>query len=531
MAKIKCPKCGNELEEGSRFCTSCGSRLGQTPAPPTKRQSDEKPERRTEPQRTARRQLPPSLTLNSDKNETVTMSAKSESEPKPSITDPVETTIQEDKNAAGDILTSTTVSDYSSANEDTSVRSDKNIFINAPVSGVDQTQQQKQEPITETIQPQSDFHTHTQTPPSQYPYQPDNTNDDVAGGAYPLRQQNQPSPMQQRAYMGSEVNFAATDTVNVKTADKKQAKRQTIPEKLLNIIASIILCVLILTSSLSALGVEFINQTLTSDGIEKIIENIDINQIILNGKPLPEAVINSFGLKYDTLSDLGISEERINTAFKSVVGLISKSAIKVIDAARNGVDIESIILVSKEEILEALRNNTTVLQDVPNLDINDKLFNDISEGLDSAGFGNGLSVRQIIDSLPESQANSARSSLQTITIVIASIKYVRITFAVISGMLLIVLFIVNKRRFRMSLMWSAIDSAVISVGMFFVYFGLNKVFTLDNLTDNTNSVILAVNNMAVEYSFKYGIIFASTFVILTVLAIICTIAGSSKKKK
>ena len=141
MAKIKCPKCGNELEEGSRFCTSCGSRLGQTPAPPTKRQSDEKPERRTEPQRTARRQLPPSLTLNGDKNETVTMSAKSESEPKPSITDPVETTIQEDKNAAGDILTSTTVSDYSSANEDTSVHSDKNIFINACFR-VDQTQQQ-----------------------------------------------------------------------------------------------------------------------------------------------------------------------------------------------------------------------------------------------------------------------------------------------------------------------------------------------------------------------------------------------------
>ena len=79
---------------------------------------------------------------------------------------------------------------------------------------------------------------------------------------------------------------------------------------------------------------EFINQVLTEKGIVKIVENIDAYNIILNGKPMPEAVINSFGLEYDTLSALGITEEQINTDFKALINMISKGAVKVINAAK-----------------------------------------------------------------------------------------------------------------------------------------------------------------------------------------------------
>ena len=28
-----CPKCGNQIPDGSKFCPKCGSQLGQAPAP------------------------------------------------------------------------------------------------------------------------------------------------------------------------------------------------------------------------------------------------------------------------------------------------------------------------------------------------------------------------------------------------------------------------------------------------------------------------------------------------------------------
>ena len=64
----------------------------------------------------------------------------------------------------------------------------------------------------------------------------------------------------------------------------------------------------------------------------------------------------------------------------------------------------------------------------------------------------------------------------------------------------------------------------------FTYFAYNKAASLFSVPDNTRAVITAVKPVAVEYSLKYGIIFAAAFVVLTVLAIIAAITGSSKKK-
>lgn len=528
MAKIKCPKCGNELEEGSRFCTSCGSRLTEASAAAATDKASEKPDKKVESSRTARRQIQPSLTLSSDKNETITLSAKNDNETKTENTTSIGLQNQEPINTPDTAPPSAPTSAASYPAENTPVNSRENIAAaNQHVFEAVNSQPniQDREPAKQSFQPQNDFTSQTQEP-VQYPHQPGNVNAAFPGATQAPKQQVQPQQRQHRTAPASQPHVAAPVNQSLRTSKKSQVKSQTVPEKLLNILASVILCILILISSLAALSAEFVNQVLTEKGIEKIVENIDVNQVILNGKPLPETVINSFGLKYETLTDLGITEERINSAFEGVINLISKSAVKVINAAKKGEDVESVTLVTKDEILEALRSNTTVLETVPNLDINDALFNAISEGLDAAGFGSGLNVRQVIDSLPPSQAQSARSSLQTVTLAIASLKYIEHSFAVVSVLLLIVLLIVNKRRFRLSLMWCAIDSAIISTGLLFIYFAFDKVVSSDSVPE----IILAVKPVAVEYSLKYGIIFAAAFVVLTVLAIIAAIAGSSKKK-
>ena len=527
MAKIKCPKCGNELEEGSRFCTSCGSRLVEAPAASAVNQPAEKTDKKIETPRTARRQIQPSLTLNSDKNESVTLSAKSDNEIKANNASPVSYDNQEPIKTPDLTPHAAPTPKDSFTTDSTAVNSQETAASNRHVNSRDNAQDR--EPAKLPVQPQTDFAGQTQEP-VQYPHQPGNVNAAFPGASHPPKQQMQPQPSQQRTSPAPQPNFAVSDKQNLRTSKKAQVKRQTIPEKLLNVLASLILCILIIISSISALSTEFINQVLTEKGIVKIVENIDVNNIILNGKPLPEAVINSFGLEYDTLSALGITEEQINTDFKALINMISKGAVKVINAAKKGEDAEGVILANKEEILETLRSKTSALQTIPNVEINDALFNAISEGLDSAGFANGLSVKHIIDSLPESQAKSSRANLQTLTAAVASVKYVKYGFAAISVLLLSVLLILNKRRFRLSLMWCAIDSAIISAGLMFTYFAYEKATSLVSVPDNTKAVITAVKPVAVEYSLKYGIIFAAAFVVLTVLAIISAISGSSKKK-
>lgn len=531
MAKIKCPKCGNELEEGSRFCTSCGSRLVEAPAASAANKPAEKTDKKIETPRTARRQIQPSLTLNSDKNESITLSAKSDNEIKANNASPVGYDNQEPIKTpdltphAAPTPKDSFTTDNTAVNSQETAASNRNVFE----AFKSQDNAQDRESAKQPVQPQTDSAGQTQEP-VQYPHQPGHVNAAFPGVSNAPKQQMQPQPSQQRTSPAPQPNFAVSDKQNLRTSKKAQVKRQTIPEKLLNILASLILCILIIISSISALSTEFINQVLTEKGIVKIVENIDVNNIILNGKPLPEAVINGFGLEYDTLSALGITEEQINTDFKALINMISKGAVKVINAAKKGEDAEGVILATKEEILETLRSKTSALQTIPNVEINDALFNAISEGLDSAGYANGLSVKHIIDSLPESQAKSARANLQTLTAAVASVKYVKYGFAAISVLLLSVLLILNKRRFRLSLMLCAIDSAIISAGLMFTYFAYDKAASLVSVPDNTKAVITAVKPVAVEYSLKYGIIFAAAFVVLTVLAIISAISSSSKKK-
>lgn len=476
MAKIKCPKCGTELEAGSRFCTSCGTRL--TPA-----QSSGSADPSRVPAEDIRAKAAAA-------GAALTTAVSAQNEPAK----------RSDRISAA-------------ASEETAPYSAAGRYTAPSGSAADAA---PAEPYSSGIAQDGSVNSF----PADQPQRDKAASSDLGENRYetpisPYLSQSQP--------------------VVKKTARKKSSysrekiRKQTVPERMLNLIGSILLCVLIAAAAYSSLALEFINQATTREAVEIMVKNVDLSQIKIAGKSLPETIINGFGLDYDTLGLIGIDEAKINASFSDVTSLASGRLGLVAESIREGGDTESIVLASKEEIMNIIRGNDTIVKSLPIPDLSDTIYDIIDKGLTEAGFGGGLTVASVIDSMDHARAEEVRSYIQTAHTGIKAVNALKYVFACACLLMIAVMFILNKRRARASFFWLAVDSGFIACGMLFIHFAW---VTFRSLIHGDTSVLLqAVQPVAIDYTLRYGIIFAAGFVILLALSAACILVSARRRSE
>lgn len=467
MAKIKCPKCGTEMEEGSRFCTSCGYRLGVSAAGASvaaAAAADVKNEIKASADAAAAAKADAAK-------------AADGSEPKYKPLEPVkfEGTASIPK-------------------------------VEAKTDGAPSPEAPSPEapaPAPAPAQATSAFDATGYSPVSQ------NVTADIPAAAGRRERTDYPRP-------------------EVKISRTKPQKKQTAPERILNIIASLLLCFLIAVSALMGLACGFADRALTPDGVQRIVSGIDVTKIMIEGKTFPETIVNAFGLDYGTLGLIGVTEESINESFSSVTALAASRLGEAAGMVREGKDIEDFTLVTRGEIMDILKDSGSgIIGSIPVEGLSESIYDIIDQGLINAGYGDGLTVSKTIDSMGEARAAEARKAIQSAHAAIKALNFVMYGFFGVAVMLVIVLFILNKRRLRASFFWLFLSCAAVSASMLAIHFNWIRLRSVQSVAGLTE----ALQPIAVDYTLKYGVVSAAAAVISLALCVVCAVVGARRKAK
>ena len=471
MAKIKCPKCGTEMEEGSRFCTSCGYRLGASAAGASAAAAaaaaaaaDVKNEIKASADAAA--------AAKADAAKADAAKAADGSEPKYKPLEPVkfEGTASIPK-------------------------------VEAKTDGAPSPEAPASAPAP--AQATSAFDATGYSPVSQ------NVTADVPAAAGRRERSDYPRP-------------------EVKISRTKPQKKQTAPERILNIIASLLLCFLIAVSALMGLACGFADRALTPDGVQRIVSGIDVTKIMIEGKTFPETIVNAFGLDYGTLGLIGVTEESINKSFSSVTALAASRLGEAAGMVREGKDIEDFTLVTRGEIMDILKDSgSDIIGSIPVEGLSESIYDIIDQGLINAGYGDGLTVRKTIDSMGEARAAETRKAIQSAHAAIKALNFVMYGFFGVAVMLVIVLFILNKRRLRASFFWLFLSCAAVSASMLAIHFNWIRLRSVQSVAGLTE----ALQPIAVDYTLKYGVVSAAAAVISLALCVVCAVVGARRKAK
>nr|MCR5263495.1 hypothetical protein [Clostridiales bacterium] len=314
---------------------------------------------------------------------------------------------------------------------------------------------------------------------------------------------------------------------SVKVSRQKPVKKQTVPERILNVIGSILICLVMIAQASVAIAAEFADTVATRESVERIVAGMDVSSIMIEGKSLPETVIGGFGLDYDILGLIGVSEEKINSAFTGVTSLAASRLGQVAGRIREGSDVEDVTLVSRDEIMEILRSNDSIISSLQLPGLTGQIYDVIDRGLVEAGFGDGLTVGKIFDSLGESGAAGLKAAVAAAHAAVRSFTYIKFAFGAACAALIAALFILNKRRLRASFFWCGISCGIVAAGLLAAHFSWIQFSRIESVA----ALSLALQPVGVDFTLRYGVILAASCTVCLALSVVCAVVGSRSRRK